>query len=122
MRARGFTLVELLVVFSILALLIAIAVPRYFGSLDKSKEAVLKQDLAQMRESIDKFFGDRGVYPSTLEELVERKYLRSIPADPITDSDQWVTVAPQDRALGEVYDVKSAAQGNDHAGKAFRDY
>jgi general secretion pathway protein G len=122
MKSRGFTLVELLVVFSILALLVSIAVPRYFGSLEKSKEAVLKQNLAQMREAIDKFYGDRAVYPSALEELVEKRYLRAIPVDPVADNNRWLIIAPPDRALGEIYDVKSAAPGSDHAGKHFADY
>ncbi len=110
--SRGFTLVELLVVMSIIALLMSIAVPRYFHSTDKAREAVLKQNLAQMRDAIDKFYGDRGRYPDNLDDLVARKYLRKIPPDPITDSPQsWVVVPPDETGHGGVYDVRSGADG-----------
>ena len=109
---HGFTLIELLVVMSIIALLLAIAVPRYFNSMDRAKEAVLKEDLVQMRNAIDKFHGDRGRYPDALEDLVTRKYLRRIPPDPITDSvDTWLTVPPQEAGSGAIADVKSGAPG-----------
>jgi len=108
----GFTLIELLVVMVIIALLLTIAVPRYFHSTDRAREAVLKQDLAQMRDAIDKFYGDRGRYPDRLDDLVEKKYLRRIPLDPMTDSVQtWVTVPPAETGKGAVYDVKSGAAG-----------
>ncbi len=110
--SHGFTLIELLVVMSIIALLLAIAVPRYFNSMDRAKEAVLKEDLVQMRNAIDKFHGDRGRYPDALEDLVTRKYLRRIPPDPITDSvDTWLTVPPQEAGNGGIADVKSGAPG-----------
>ena len=83
---RGFTLIELLVVMAIIATLLTIAVPRYFHSADRSKEAVLRQNLAQMRDAIDKHYGDTGKYPESIEALVTRKYLRSMPVDPINDS------------------------------------
>ena len=84
--SRGFTLIELLVVMAIIATLLTLAVPRYFHSTDRAKEAVLKQNLAQMRDSIDKYYGDRGRYPDALEELVSKKYLRKIPPDPMTET------------------------------------
>lgn len=109
---HGFTLIELLVVMSIIALLLAIAVPRYFNSMDRAKEAVLKEDLVQMRNAIDKFHGDRGHFPDALEDLVTRKYLRRIPPDPITDSvETWLTVPPQEAGNGAIADVKSGAAG-----------
>lgn len=112
-RRAGFTLIELLVVMAIIATLLSIAAPRYFKSVDRSKEAVLKQDLGIFREAIDKYYSDKGVYPSALEDLVADKYLRSIPVDPITDSTStWITVSPQDSAKGAVYDIKSGATGN----------
>jgi general secretion pathway protein G len=126
MRERprsGFTLIELLVVLAIIALLLTVAVPRYFGSLDRSKEAVLKEDLHQMRGAIDKYFGDRGKYPETLDALVAEKYLRSVPVDPITEKkDTWVAVPPQDPQKGGVYDVKSGAPGRASDGSAFADW
>ena len=108
----GFTLVELLVVMSIIALLLTLAVPRYFHSTDRAREAVLKENLAQMRDAIDKYYGDRGRYPDRLDDLVEKKYLRRIPPDPITDSPQtWMAVAPEATGNGSVFDVKSGAPG-----------
>ncbi len=112
-RRDGFTLIELLVVMATIALLLTIAVPRYFQSIDRAKEAVLKEDLVQMRDAIDKFYGDRGRYPERIEELVERKYLRRIPPDPITESAAtWIALPPPEAPdKGGVYDVKSGAPG-----------
>jgi general secretion pathway protein G len=120
MKRRGFTLIELLVVMAVIALLLTIAVPRYFHSVDRSKEAVLRQDLATMRDAIDKYYGDTGKYPDVLEDLVSKKYLRNIPVDPITGSaTTWVVVPPQGEAQGGVYDVKSGAPGNGKDGSAY---
>jgi general secretion pathway protein G len=119
----GFTLIELLVVMTIIALLLTIAVPRYFHSTDRAKEAVLKEDLAQMRSAIDKYYGDRGRYPDSLDDLVEKKYLRRVPADPITDSVQtWVSVAPAETGKGTVFDVKSGATGTAQDGTPYREW
>jgi general secretion pathway protein G len=122
-RHLGFTLIELLVVLAIVALLLTIAVPRYFGSLDRSKEAVLKEDLFQMRDAIGKYYGDKGKYPETLEALASEKYLRKIPVDPITDSaSSWVPVAPaDDRGTAGVSDVKSGAEGKTADGTPYAD-
>ena len=108
----GFTLIELLVVMAIIATLLTLAAPRYFHSTDRAKEAVLKQNLAQMRDSIDKYYGDRGRYPDSLEDLVTRKYLRKVPPDPVTDSTTtWLIVPPDEAGKGGVFDVKSGAAG-----------
>jgi general secretion pathway protein G len=123
MPRRGFTLIELLVVLAIVALLLTIALPRYFGSLDRSKEAVLREDLHQMRGALDKYYGDKGKYPETLDTLVSEKYLRSIPVDPITEKkDTWVAVPPQDPQKTGVYDVKSGAPGKASDGSAYADW
>ncbi len=106
----GFTLIELSIVLALIALLVTIAVPRYFHAIDNGKRSVQRQNLATMRDAIDKFYGDVGRYPDTLDELVRRRYLRAIPPDPITDKSDWVVVAPDDPTQGAVYDVKSAAQ------------
>jgi general secretion pathway protein G len=119
----GFTLIELLVVMAILALLLTLAVPRYFSSLDNSKEVALRHDLAVMRESIDKFHGDTGRYPESLEELAAKKYLRSIAPDPMTESAKtWIVVLPENPEKGGVYDVRSGAQGRARDGTAFKDW
>lgn len=111
-RRRGFTLIELLVVMAIIATLLTIAVPRYLRSLHRSREAVLMQDLTTLRESIDKFYGDTGKYPPTLAVLVDKRYLRSIPVDPIARAaDKWILVNADDPEDSGVRDVKSGAEG-----------
>ncbi len=108
---------------AIIATLLTLAVPRYFGSVERSKEAVLKQDLATLREVIDKFHGDTGVYPESLDQLVTKKYLRSIPVDPFTESAAtWTIVPPDDVGKGMVYDVKSGAQGRAGDGTLYGDW
>ena len=120
---RGFTLIELLVVMAIIATLLTLAVPRYFGSIERSKEAVLKQNLAALRETIDKFYGDTGRYPDSLDELVTKKYLRGVPLDPITESAAtWIAVQPLDPKTGLVRDVKSGAQGTAQDGTPYVDW
>jgi len=111
-RLLGFTLIELIIVMAIIATLLTIAVPRYYASLDRSKEAVLKENLYQMRDAIGKYYADKGKYPATLDALASDKYLRKVPVDPITEStESWVAVPPQDPEKGGVFDVKSGAQG-----------
>ena len=119
-QTRGFTLIELLVVLAIIATLLTIAVPRYYSSVDKSKEAVLKENLYQLRDAIGKYYADRGKYPESLQALATDKYLRSVPLDPVTDSaTTWIVVAPEDPQKGGVYDVKSGAQGKALDGSEF---
>lgn len=112
-RANAFTLIELLVVFAILATLLTLAVPRYFASVDRSKEAVLRQNLATLRNALDQFHGDTGKYPESLDDLVKKRYLRAVPADPITErTDSWVPQPPPaDSGLSGIYDVRSGAEG-----------
>jgi len=120
MRRRGFTLIELLVVMTIIASLLTLAVPRYFQHLDRTRETVLKSDLATMRDAVDKFYSDTGRYPESLNELVARRYIRKLPVDPITESvESWVVVAPADPKLGAVYDIRSGATGTTRDGKPY---
>jgi general secretion pathway protein G len=122
-RAQGFTLIELIVVMAIIALLLSIVAPRYMRSLEKSKEAVLKEDLWVMRDALDKYYGDLGKYPNSLDELVEQKYLRTIPVDPMTDSTTtWQVVPPADPELGAIYNVKSGASGTSAIGTSYSDW
>lgn len=120
---HGFTLIELMVVMVIVALLLSLAVPHYFHSVDRARESVLRQDLAVMRDALDKHFADTGRYPKTLEELVQRKYLRGIPRDPVTDSPAtWTLVPPADAAQGGIYDIRSGAEGTASDGSAYRNW
>ncbi len=122
-RRRGFTLLELLVVMAIIATLLTIAAPRYFRSVQRSREAVLKQDLTTLRESIDKFYGDTGRYPETLAVLVEKHYLRSIPVDPIgRTADRWIVVSSDDPDDGGVKDVRSGAEGTGEDGVPYAEW
>ena len=123
MKKAGFTLIELLVVLGIVALMLTLAVPRYFPSIDKSKEVVLADNLRNVRAVIDQYYGDTGRYPDTLDQLVEKKYLRALPVDPITESSaSWIVVAPDDGSKGGVYNIKSGAPGNDRSGKPYAEW
>lgn len=115
---HGFTLIEILVVMTLIALLLTLAVPRYFNSLAKGRTHVQQQNISTLRDAIDKFNADLGRYPDDLEELVLKKYLRQVPLDPVTEAADWLVIAPSDPSLGKVYDVQPlqpkapVAQGN----------
>jgi general secretion pathway protein G len=120
---RGFTLIELLVVMAIIGTLLTIAMPRYFHSVDRSKEAVLHQNLTLTRQALDKYFGDNGKYPDSLDDLVSKKYLRSLPYDPITeDRATWLIIAPDATEKGAVFDIKSGAPGKALDGSEYKDW
>lgn len=125
MRKRhcGFTLIEMLVVMAVVALLLTIALPRYFGALEKSREVALQENLKVMRLSLEQFFADKGRYPDTLDELVEQKYLSAVPIDPLTESRQsWLTVTASEEDVDGIVDVKSGAPGQSKEGRAYDDY
>ena len=103
---RGFTLIEMLVVMTLIATLLTLAVPRYFAALDNGRLRVQAQNIATLRDAIDKFYADQGRYPDALEELVTKKYLRQIPLDPVSESTAWVVLPPADTSAGNVYDVQ----------------
>ncbi|WP_255370301.1 type II secretion system protein [Roseateles sp. YR242] len=112
-RQPGFTVIELLVVLAALALLLSVAAPRYMQHLERARDTAMRHNLHEMRNAIDQFYSDQGRYPATLAELVERRYLRAIPLDPVTGrADTWQTVLPRSgNAEGEgVYDVHSGTK------------
>ncbi|GAA5786690.1 type II secretion system protein [Chitiniphilus shinanonensis] len=122
-RHAAFTLIELLVVLAIVAMLSTIALPRYFQSLDKAKEAVLKENLIVMRRSIDRFHADKGRYPEALAELVSERYLHAVPVDPLTESaTTWIEVPATEIDAEGVAGVQSGAPGQALDGSSFGEW
>lgn len=120
---NGFTLIELLVAMAVIALLLSIVTPRYFRSITKAEETVLKENLVLMREALDKYHADTGGYPNVLDDLVSNKYLRKIPVDPITQNNtSWALIPPSSTEKGAIYDIKSGAPGNGIDGTAYADW
>ena len=106
----GFTLIELLIVMAIIGTLLSIAVPRYFRTLERARETVLKQDLSILREAIDKHYADLNEYPDTLLVLVEKRYVRSLPVDPFTKlADTWTLIPSDDPDHAGIRDIHSGA-------------
>lgn len=121
--ANGFTLIELLVVLAIVSTLLMLVLPRYFSRVDESKEVVLRDNLRTTRRVIDQFYGDQGRYPETLQELVEKNYLRGLPMDPITESSAtWQLVPAPDGHKGALYDIRSGADGAGRDGSRYADW
>ena len=112
----GFTLIELMVVMSLIVVLASIGLTLYANSVTRAKEAVLKEDLYRMRDAIDQYYADKNRYPASLDELVAEKYLRTIPVDPFTNSgDTWQTELAEPEpgnaaASPGIYNVKSGAE------------
>ena len=122
-RAAAFTLIELLIVMAIVAVLLTLAAPRYLTSVERSKEAVLRQNLATLRETLDKYLADTGQYPAQLGDLVARRYLRAIPVDPVTESaETWLLVGSNDPQRPGIADVRSGAQTQASDGSNFSDW
>ncbi len=107
---KGFTLIELMIVMSIIGILLTIAQPMYREATTKAREAVLKENLFTLRDVIDQFYIDKRRYPDSLEELEENSYIRAVPKDPFTGSaDTWQLIPPPDGYEGGVYDVHSGS-------------
>lgn len=122
-QGHGFTLIELLVVLAIIATLISVAAPQYFGASDRAKDTVLREDLNVMRDCIDKYYGDTGKYPESLQILVEKRYLRAVPVDPITErKDTWIEIRSAGTGSSGITDVKSGAPGNALDGTPYKDF
>jgi general secretion pathway protein G len=106
----GFTLIELLVVMAIIGTLLSLAVPRYFRTLERARETVLKHDLAVLREAIDKHYADLNEYPESLPVLVEKRYVREVPIDPFTRlADTWTLIPSDDPDHAGIRDIHSGA-------------
>jgi general secretion pathway protein G len=125
---EGWTLIELMVVMSLIIVLSTLALAQYRNSIRQTKEAVLRADLFHMRESIDQYYADKGTYPSSLQTLVSEGYLRGVPEDPITKSkDTWVTTQAEldpssTSSSPGIYDVKSGADGISLDGTRYSDW
>lgn len=123
MRRNGFTLIELLVVMAIVGLLLSIVAPRMMNQTDQARDTALKQNLSSLRLAIDRYKADRGEYPLALESLVEERYLRRIPQDPVTGrTDTWIVVTLEEGGSPRLYDVHSGAEGNARDGTPYRDW
>jgi general secretion pathway protein G len=128
LSGAGFTLVELLIVISLISILAAMGLVQYKNSVISTRESVLKTDLFRMRDAIDQYYADKGKYPSALDSLVSEGYMRKIPEDPMTkSSDSWVTTPAEpdpNNPSGEpgIYDVKSGAQGTALDGSSYSDW
>lgn len=124
MRNKGFTLLELLFVLTIIALLAGIAVPMFGGSIDRARESALKEDLHAFRKAIDDYYADAGKYPDDINVIIQKRYLRSIPVDPITDkSDNWVYVRQEtERGQGGIIDVHSVSDKTGSDGRPYREW
>lgn len=127
-KQLGFTLIELMIVISIMLILLSIAIPNYNQSIVRSKEAVLADNLFTMRSAIDQFTLDKHRAPQSLEDLVTAGYLRQVPKDPISGSaDTWQVVQEDvmssvDQQQPGITDVKSGAEGNAADGRAYSEF
>lgn len=120
--ARGFSLIELIVVVAIIAVLLVIALPRYEASLDRARDVALQTSLKTMRESIDRFHEDKDRYPQSLQDLVDQHYLRSVPVDPVTGlATTWQLEQAQGQGASGVAGVRSGAEGRAQDGRPYSD-
>lgn len=126
MRARGFTLLELLLVLLLLALIASLAAPVVTGGIQRARESTLKADLYTLRKAIDDYYADTGAYPRELDDLVAKRYVRRIPPDPVTEKrDTWVLVRAEEEKSGQapgILDVRSGSPGQASDGSYFKDW
>ena len=126
-RFDGFTLIELLIVMVLLILLAGVSLTVYGTSVQRGKEAALKEDLFQMRKAIDEYYADKQKYPSSLDALVSEKYLREIKPDPFTQSVDWQTTMSEPDAANPsaepgIWNVKSGATGTGSDGRPYSEW
>jgi general secretion pathway protein G len=127
-RDAGFTLIEILIVITLIFVLAGMALVQYTNSVTSAKEAVLKENLFRLRDAIDQFYADKNKYPASLDELVTEKYIRAVPPDPFTQSTEtWQTVMSEPDPLNPsaqpgVYDVKSGSEGTAMNGTKYSDW
>ena len=118
----GFSLIELLVVLAAIALLLSIVAPRYVHHVDRAREAALRSNLAALRDAIDKFHADRDSYPEKLADLVDARYLRAVPVDPLTERDDTWRLSPARGQSKGIGDVHSGATGAGIDGRPYADW
>jgi len=107
---KGFTLIEMMIVISIIGILASIAAPSFQRSVIRAKEASLRSSLFVLRDVLDQYYADHGDYPESLEVLTEKKYIRSVPQDPFTKSDEtWILIPPDGEGLSGIYDIHSGS-------------
>lgn len=121
--SRGFSLVELLLVLFVVALLASLVAPVVTSSIHRARESTLKEDLHVLRKAIDDFYTDTGRYPESLAQLAEKRYVRKIPIDPMTEqANTWVEVRGEGQNAGGVVDVRSGSEEKSIDGVAYRDW
>lgn len=125
-QARGFTVIELMLVLVLVALLVSLVAPTVTGGVQRAKESTLKEDVYAMRKAIDDYYADNGTYPTELEDLVNKRYLRRIPVDPITERrDTWVLVRAESDdagAGGGIVDVHSGSEEKANDGTYYKEW
>ena len=125
---EGFTLIELMVVVALISVLAGMGVVQYRNQVQRTKEAVLREDLFRMRDAIDQYYADKAKYPASLETLVSEGYLRQVPKDPISNStDTWQTIPSEPdpgnpAAEAGIFDVKSGAEGASFDGSRYAEW
>jgi general secretion pathway protein G len=125
-NCRGFSLLELMIAMFIMIILLSVALPTYQYTVQHAKETVLKENIHRIEGAIDQYAADKGKLPQSIDELIEAKYLREKPVDPITEQAEWEVVMGDDGFSGEggqgMVDVKSLAEGEDSSGKPYKEY
>jgi len=107
---KGFTLIEMMTVIAIISILATIAAPSFQRSVIRAREASLRNSLFVLRDVLDQYYADHGDYPESLEVLTQKKYIRAVPKDPFTMSDEtWILIAPEGEGLSGIYDIHSGS-------------